>query len=812
MRGHKKPDDKDSQSNQPMPQYVNLLADLRDSYPESIRNSIPVDELMEDYESQFTFKGLMNRKIKRQDIPKIAAEQVSRGDYNNQSDSRLYQTQINSAQSPISIDLDNLPKKLQPQVGRKRRKSSMSQVSQFENASQDDDSLQILEVSSQPQKRVRINLDEEVKISHVSSNKSQSSQQSQKSAKSRVSVTLNCKRDEKQQNLFRKSTSQSRESSQNSRQSSNEVASQLTNFDLSEEVEVLETEPIVFPIFGEYISKLNGRHADMILYGGVIVRQGIMHFCSEDEFEESKINRRRMRIAKAFDIDYKTQAFIDMMKTSKSSTIRPCPYDVICIEDNECIEIKSSQDSRTSSQNDDVQITHTNFSNNQRGRKPLFRFFSAHIKPTKCKNCGECGHTRSQCKEPLRELDTLCLYCRQKGLHLDLNCDLKPKSCNICLELGHRRDKCPSYIYDQDESEVQYFPNSLIYSSRGKEPSQYQKKWDSFYYECMKCRQIGDSCKCSQTKTQALQLKTDLIVQQRFDSHTEHAENLRKSSLLDYETFKIKDYTINPLDKYGVTFPQARDSKGNKNGTSDSDEEVMVIDSHHLLKEKQNSSDQGRQNTRDEVNEMLVPKDHNCMTVYCFGCGGQNHFYDNCPDYLQRRDNNEGPSQKGSFSIPMSYKLTSYSGSNPNKDAKRARKFEQAQRRICEINSNPEILNKLCGSSDLSSQKSTPPQNSSDSQNTACTDSNKNTPQVIEVQKEHNQVQPILNIQTTSNMNGLIDDPRSLRFPQKADKSKELVEREQKLTSMWGNSFKQDDQNAIEISLKNRMALKNWKI
>lgn len=43
------------------------------------------------------------------------------------------------------------------------------------------------------------------------------------------------------------------------------------------------------------------------------------------------------------------------------------------------------------------------------------------------------------------------------------------------------------------------------------------------------------------------------------------------------------------------------------------------------------------------------------------------------------------------------YELTSYSGNNPNKKAQRARKFDDAQRRLEDLERNVELVNKLKG-------------------------------------------------------------------------------------------------------------------
>lgn len=92
----------------------------------------------------------------------------------------------------------------------------------------------------------------------------------------------------------------------------------------------------------------------------------------------------------------------------------------------------------------------------------------------------------------------------------------------------------------------------------------------------------------------------------------------------------------------------------------------------------------------DTQEGFIVPEGHHPHVIYCVQCGSPGHSHFSCTSYSSQE-----PVQYNNRDRKH-YDITSYSGNNPNKNFKRAKKFEEAEKRLTSIQSNPDLMRKLC--------------------------------------------------------------------------------------------------------------------
>jgi len=60
-----------------------------------------------------------------------------------------------------------------------------------------------------------------------------------------------------------------------------------------------------------------------------------------------------------------------------------------------------------------------------------------------CRNCGQGGHTRVDCKMPAKETVSFCHVCKVFGVsHDSLICPSRALTCSKCFQLGHKAELC----------------------------------------------------------------------------------------------------------------------------------------------------------------------------------------------------------------------------------------------------------------------------------------------------------------------------------------------------------------------------------
>ncbi|CDW79670.1 cellular nucleic acid-binding protein [Stylonychia lemnae] len=735
--------------------------------PEKKEQELPKPNNLELMRNRYPEKQRKNQSLRQNKVPKV--DEIFNLLYQTQrlSEPVPSSEQINERRVSFSSSIDLQESSNKTNLKKRRRNSSNDQnlISKFDDSSQ---------------KRLRINLEEESKI-----------QPHEKVLK--VSVNVNTQRSISQQILKGNDIKSSQEMIVQQQKSQNCKAYYPCDIQIAQNNQRYQQEDSDLEL-GEIRPSLKNEQedADMIGLKGIMVKQGMSIFYKQGEEEEENLHsygvRKFNRNGGRFlgESDRKTQAFIELMKSNKSSTIRPCPYDVILIDDEDYKQ--ASHKSNKSSQELEIIDEKQGRSNHVSFKQPLRRFFNTHVRQVRCKNCNNLGHTKSQCTEPLKETQTLCLFCRQPG-HLDLNCKLKQESCNRCLGLGHKRNKCPTLCYPDQEFE--YHVNSIIYLNNEREDYYYleevNNKYDLELYECIQCGKKEYYCQCKPKRLEALKLKTDLIVCQKFDCHQEFATVLRTQGMSNKLQFKIKEPDLDIIKSFGLRNQDNQDS---------SSDEIMEIDQDSFVNHKQQS--QPQMSSQDLEDIFMVPEGHQYDTIYCQGCGGQNHPYNNCDNYLLNRGNQSRPNNSSKH-----YDISSYSGSNPNKEAKRARKFDQAQERISQLANNRDLLLKLQGNSELLATSQNVDKlsfNSTQSSTIGSPDckASINQQQLDQLQQEYSEIFSSLYSPIPCQIN-----------PVQQQQAIQPMNQPQRKPNLWSNSHHKQDQ--IEMSLQNRMALNYWK-